>query len=239
MSRPSRKRIALAIDLYLLVAALVLAAGLCTPAERTLAESSAAAPAVPLKLPADHVYARTVSPDSAVIFSHETHVDYESNRCTGCHPKLYRILGGSPQVTHRDMDAGGSCGVCHDGKHAFDVRAKESCGSCHAGRRKAAPAVGDSTGASAGSSGPKPFAFKQGSQSPGRVTFKHETHRGNGLKCKACHASMFAMKPYVQDPKADYHERNLCGGCHDGKQSFGVEDDDKCERCHVEGKGGK
>ncbi len=240
MSRPSRKRFAFAIDPYLFSAVLVLTAVLCTPVERTLAQTSPGAPPIPLKLPADRVYAHTGSPDSVVTFSHRTHVDYESNKCTGCHPKLYRILGGSPPVTHRDMDAGASCGTCHDGKHAFDVRAKESCGSCHAGRRKASAAPGDSaaTGGAA-FTGPKPFVFKSSSQSPGTVTFRHETHRGNGIACKVCHASTFAMKPYVQDPKADYHERRLCGGCHDGKQTFSVEDDAKCERCHVEGKGGK
>jgi c(7)-type cytochrome triheme protein len=35
------------------------------------------------------------------------------------------------------------------------------------------------------------------------------------------------------------HEPSACGLCHDGKQSFSVEDDDKCVHCHVEGKGGK
>lgn len=243
MSRPSRTRFATAIETILFSAVPVLAAVLSFTFARAEVPTPAAAPAataaIPLKLPPDRVYAKSVGPDSAVTFSHATHVDYESNRCTGCHPKLYKILGPSPQSTHRAMDAGGSCGACHDGKHAFDVRAKESCVSCHAGRRKAVPASSDSSGAAAGFSGPKPFVFKRSSASPGVVTFRHETHKGSGLKCGSCHSKLFAMKPYVQDPNADYHERALCGGCHDGKQSFGVEDDARCERCHVEGKGGK
>jgi c(7)-type cytochrome triheme protein len=245
MSRPSRNRFASAIETILLSVVPVVAAVMILAAVRANAQAPAAAPAaepaVPLKLPADRVYAKSVSPDSAVTFSHASHVNYESNRCTGCHPKLYRILGPSPAISHREMNAGGSCGTCHDGKHAFDVRAKESCGSCHAGRRKAAPASSDSAGAApAGFSGPKPFAFKHSSASPGFVTFRHETHGGKAqLKCGACHSKLFAMKPLAQDPNADYHARTLCGACHDGKQSFGVEDDAACERCHKEGKAGQ
>jgi c(7)-type cytochrome triheme protein len=240
MSRPSRKRFAATLETILPVALLVVATALCTQAARVLAaEGPSASSSVPLKLPPDRVYADSIGPDSAVTFSHGSHVEYESNRCTGCHTKLFRILGPSPRFTHREMNDGGSCGACHDGKHAFDVRAKESCISCHAGRRRAPPANADGTGlAPATFSGPQPFAFKRGSQSPGQVTFRHETHGGK-LKCNSCHSKLFAMKPLAQNPNADYHERALCGACHDGKQSFGVEDDSKCERCHVEGKAGK
>lgn len=240
MSTPSRKRIATTIDPILFLCLLALAAFLALTAPGAGAqEPTTAAPPIPLKLPPDRIYAGSVSPDSAVTFSHATHVDYENNRCTGCHTKLYRILGPSPKNTHADMDRGGSCGSCHDGTHAFDVRAKESCVSCHAGRRKAAPAGSDSTATAPGAfSGPKPFVFKSGSASPGVVTFRHETHRGKTMTCKSCHSKLFSMKPYQQDANADYHERSLCGGCHDGKQSFGVEDDEACARCHKEG-GGK
>lgn len=240
MSPSSRKRIVASTAPILLISLLVSVALFASAAQRARAgEPAPATPAIPLKLPADRVYAESVGADSAVTFSHATHVDYENNRCTGCHTKLYRILGPSPRSTHEDMDRGGSCGSCHDGKHAFDVRAKESCVSCHAGRRKPSAAGADSTGAAPGAfSGPKPFVFKSGSASPGVVTFRHDTHRGKSLGCKSCHSKLFTMKPYTQDSNADYHESSLCGGCHDGKQSFGVEDDDACAKCHVEG-GGK
>jgi c(7)-type cytochrome triheme protein len=245
MSRPSRNRFASAIETILLSAVPVVAVVMLFAAGGAIAQAPdappATEPAVPLKLPADRVYATSVGPDSAVTFSHQSHVNYESNRCTGCHPKLYRILGPTPAFSHREMNAGGSCGTCHDGKHAFDVRAKESCLSCHAGRRKAASAISDSAGsAPATFSGPKPFSFKRSNASPGFVTFRHETHGGKAkLGCSACHSKLFAMKPLSQDPNADWHARTLCGSCHDGKQSFGVEDDSKCERCHVEGKASK
>lgn len=240
MSQSHSSRFAPSYETILSLATAVLVAILLSTAARApAAEPAGGEPAIPLKLPPDRVYADSVGPDSAVTFRHATHVEYESNRCTGCHPKLYRILGPSPRNTHRDMDRGGSCGACHDGKHAFDVRAKESCVSCHAGRRAAAAAGPDSASATPPSfSGPKPFVYKQGSASPGVVTFRHETHRGS-MKCGACHPKYFPMKAVPQDPNADWHAKSLCGGCHDGKQSFGVEDDAACERCHKEGKGGK
>jgi c(7)-type cytochrome triheme protein len=237
MSSPFRNQFAAVVETILSFAAVSLVAAVAfAAAPAPLANSSAA----PLHLPPDRVYAGPGGPDSAVVFSHATHVEYESRRCTGCHPKLFRILGPSPRSTHRDMDQGLSCGACHDGKHAFDVRAKESCNSCHAGRRRATPATSDSAGVARPTfSGPKPFAFERSSESPGQVTFRHETHGGRSLKCGACHAKFFAMKPLVRSPDADYHARTLCGGCHDGGQSFSVEDDGKCQRCHVEGKAGK
>jgi len=241
MSQASPRRFAPACEPFLFFATVVLVAILSTMAARAAAAQPAKAPAdIPLKLPPDRIYAGSVGPDSAVTFSHATHVEFEGNTCTGCHPKLYRILGPSPRNTHRDMDQGGSCGSCHDGKHAFDVRAKESCLSCHAGRRVAKAASPDSAGAAPPApSGPKPFVYKQGSASPGVVTFRHETHRGKALKCNSCHPKLFPMKAVPQDPNADWHARTLCGACHDGKQSFGVEDDEACEKCHKEGGGGR
>jgi c(7)-type cytochrome triheme protein len=222
-------------------AALLLVALALAPEPRLAgAAPDAATPAIPLKLPPDRVYADSVGPDSAVTFSHATHVDYESSRCTGCHPKLFRILGPPARTTHGEMDGGASCGACHDGKHAFDVRAKESCVSCHAGSRKSAVTGPDGPGtAPPAFTGPKPFVFKSGSASPGVVTFRHETHRGDSMRCGSCHPKYFPMKAVPQDPNADWHETARCGGCHDGKQSFGVEDDAACEKCHKEGKAGK
>ena len=81
--------------------------------------------------------------DSAVVFSHETHFALAGNRCTGCHPQPYRMLTPVHRVSHREMNAGGSCGTCHDGKHAFGVRDGESCGLCHSGRPTTQLAAGD------------------------------------------------------------------------------------------------
>lgn len=241
MPKANRNRSSYGRETFLLLAAL-LVTGLALAPEARLARAGAdaQAPGIPLKLPPDRVYADSVAADSAVTFSHATHVEYESGRCTGCHPRLYRILGPSPRTTHREMDGGGSCGTCHDGKHAFDVRAKESCVSCHAGSRKQAATGPEGPGATPPAfSGPKPYIFKSGSASPGVVTFRHETHRSDAMRCGSCHPKLFPMKAVPQDPNADWHETARCGGCHDGKQSFGVEDDASCEKCHKEGKAGK
>lgn len=202
-------------------------------------EPQAAPSSVELRLPPDIVFSRGIRADSAVVFSHATHVEYESRRCTGCHIKLFRILNTTHATSHRDMNAGASCGACHDGKHAFDVRATESCGSCHGGR-KAAPAA--TAGGAAGKSpaafaGPGPFAFKQGGESPGRVTFRHATHLGKAMTCRTCHPKPFAMHGTAPLPDGGMHTPGACGMCHDGKKSFSVEDDSKCVRCHAEGSG--
>jgi len=198
-----------------------------------------APPPVDLKLPPDIVYDRVVRADSAVVFSHWSHVDYESYRCTGCHPKLFHMLNTTRRASHREMNHGGSCGACHDGKHAFDVRDTESCSSCHAGRSRAGTAAGDSTAGHARGSfkGPGPFSFKPGSDSPGLVTFRHATHLGKQLVCRSCHPKPFPMKGVGALSPAGMHDPGACGMCHDGKKSFSVEDDTKCDRCHVEGKG--
>lgn len=205
-----------------------------------LAGSTGVAPVVDLKLPADIVFDRVVGPDSAVVFRHTTHVDYEGNRCTGCHSKLFKLLAPTRRVTHRQMDARGSCGSCHDGKHAFDTRASESCRSCHAGRSAVAAAAPGAPGqAPAAFKGPAPIAYKAAEGSPGPVTFRHASHLGKGTTCKSCHPKPFAMKSAGARPDGAMHEGSACGMCHDGRKSFGTEDDKACGKCHSEGKGSR
>lgn len=201
----------------------------------------ALAQAPELRLPPDIVYDRVVGADSAVVFRHASHVDYEGNRCTGCHPRLFHMLRPTHRLAHRDFEKAGACGACHDGKHAFDVRATESCGSCHAGRRAAAAAAADTSGGRAADAfkGPKAFAFARGGDSPGTVTFRHATHLGKSMTCRTCHPRPFAMAGTAPLPDGAMHAPSACGKCHDGKQGFSVEDADACTRCHVEGKGAK
>jgi hypothetical protein len=35
-------------------------------------------------------------------------------------------------------------------------------------------------------------------------------------------------------PGGGMHEKDACGGCHDGKKSFATDDPDACTRCHHE-----
>jgi c(7)-type cytochrome triheme protein len=88
---------------------------------------------------------------------------------------------------------------------------------------------------------PDPFAFPQGKDSPGVVTFDHAKHKAAGVdKCTACHTKVFKMKKgqtgalTMEKMKAG----EQCGACHDGKAQVGtktvftVTDKDKCAACH-------
>ena len=223
------------------IAAILVTLVACAAAARATT-SAAPRPAIEMKLPPDIVFDRVVGVDSAVVFRHSTHVEYEGNLCTGCHPKLYRLLTPTRRVSHREMDARGSCGTCHDGKHAFDTRATGSCASCHAGRRARVGAAANGVMANGAEArpvsfkGPAPIVYRAGDSSPGVVTFRHATHLGAGANCRTCHPKPFAMASAGARPDGAMHEGSACGTCHDGKRSFGTEDDRACARCHVERK---
>lgn len=64
-----------------------------------------------------------------VVFSHENHVAGLGLSCTDCHAHLFLTKGKRTHVTMAQMRKGKSCGACHNGKRAFDV--KGNCGNCH------------------------------------------------------------------------------------------------------------
>jgi c(7)-type cytochrome triheme protein len=66
---------------------------------------------------------------SAVIFSHDAHVTKHKQKCGGCHYKIFTTTAQRKDVTMAEMQKGRSCGVCHNGQQAFDVKAH--CNSCH------------------------------------------------------------------------------------------------------------
>jgi len=63
----------------------------------------------------------------AVKFSHEFHT--KSFACTDCHTTLFAMRKGKSKMTMDAMNAGGSCGKCHNGTVATPV---SECGKCHA-----------------------------------------------------------------------------------------------------------
>jgi c(7)-type cytochrome triheme protein len=221
------------IGLPVLVAWLVAVASPCYPAP-----PGGPRPASPaLRLPADLEYARTIGPDSVVTFSHDTHVAFAGNRCLGCHPAPFRMLSPSHRTSHAEMRSGGSCGICHDGKHAFGVADLSACQTCHAGRRDRTLAVADRA-AGAGRSVsrrklPRDLPFVRGESSPGLVTFRHGSHVTTAATCVTCHPTPFAMKGSGGRPGGAMHEPGACGGCHDGRRAFGVENPEACSRCHA------
>ena len=179
-----------------------------------------------------------VKADSVVTFSHVTHVGFAGNTCTGCHPKPFHMLHPTHRVSHSIMDAGGSCGMCHNDKQAFGTKDRTSCGTCHAGRTGRALAVKDSSGATVASAaprkGPKAHVYPSGESSPGSVTFRHEAHLKRGETCATCHPKPFSMHFTTPQAGGAMHEKTACGACHNGAKSFGTEDPAACNRSHVE-----
>lgn len=81
---------------------------------------------------------------------------------------------------------------------------------------------------------PKEAALPQGTDSPGVVAFRHESHVDAARPdCTGCHPGTFRIlkstkaKPITH---ADMEKGRACGSCHDGKAAFGLADD--CAACH-------
>jgi len=83
-----------------------------------------------MRLPADLVYSKADGSPGKVVFSHEFHVAL-SDKCTVCHGDLFRMLRPTRTVTHPDMEAGRSCGACHNGSMAFGPGDPATCDRCH------------------------------------------------------------------------------------------------------------
>jgi len=211
----------------------VLAVLLCTSLSTralTQAIDSTTAP-TELRLPPDIPYRDHVSPDSTVVFRHSTHFELSGRKCTGCHPRPFLMLSPTHRTSHVEMNVGGSCGRCHDGHRAFGVRDPSSCLSCHSGRSTRQEVV--ASGPARRQSGvPPPNVYARSPASPGRVTFRHESHLRGGVSCASCHPETFGMRSLAM-PAAAMHERAACGKCHDRTTAFGVEDAERCARCHV------
>jgi c(7)-type cytochrome triheme protein len=190
---------------------------------------------VPVKLPAPIIYELAAGSDSAVTFRHDTHDVLAGKKCLRCHPEPFRMLAPTRRILHADMESGGSCGRCHDGRAAFGVTDSSSCLVCHAGRAKASLAGRTPAGPVAGVAPrplPRPLEFKRGESSPGPVRFRHETHVQADGACRPCHPGPFRMKATGGIPGGAMHESGSCGSCHDGTTAFAVADADACGRCH-------
>lgn len=66
---------------------------------------------------------------SNVLYSHDTHAGKMGIKCRECHPAIFKMAEGYGKTTMADMEKGQSCGFCHNGKRAFDV--KTGCPKCH------------------------------------------------------------------------------------------------------------
>ena len=64
-----------------------------------------------------------------VVFSHDNHVGGVGLKCTDCHDSIYVTKEKHKTASMAQMREGESCGACHNGKKAFDVKA--DCNKCH------------------------------------------------------------------------------------------------------------
>ncbi len=75
----------------------------------------------------------------------------------------------------------------------------------------------------------------QSPDSPGKVTFLHESHMGDRPDCTRCHPKLFSIvKQAKRSPERTITHKKMekgaqCGACHNGKVSFGFDD---CSACH-------
>lgn len=82
---------------------------------------------------------------------------------------------------------------------------------------------------------PEGLPLPKGTDSPGQVTFNHETHvDGERPSCTSCHPREFRMLKATRRAAithAEMEKGRFCGSCHDGKKAFAMDD---CTFCHQE-----
>lgn len=78
---------------------------------------------IPLKTSQAQMEAKGLAP---VLFPHWVHRLYYD--CTACHPGVFPMKRAD-SMTKSKIFEGRQCGVCHNGKLAFDAR--KNCSSCH------------------------------------------------------------------------------------------------------------
>ena len=90
----------------------------------------------------------------------------------------------------------------------------------------------DITIAKAAFVGPAEIVFPAGSD-VGPVAFRHESHVDlDAPNCVTCHTGKFELlsRSKSSSPMEDRHSKQQCGGCHNGKDAFSMEED--CTYCH-------
>jgi c(7)-type cytochrome triheme protein len=67
-----------------------------------------------------------------VLFQHEYHVNLKGTKCNSCHYKPFAMSGNAPyKMDMKTLTKGEFCGICHDGKKAFDLKTPANCKKCH------------------------------------------------------------------------------------------------------------
>jgi c(7)-type cytochrome triheme protein len=89
---------------------------------------------------------------------------------------------------------------------------------------------------------PVDLEYPPGDESPGVVEFSHTAHVDEEEPdCAVCHRQAFPLvrrmgffAPRMRWSGEQLHEEAWCGMCHDGDESFAVDDEEECESCHME-----
>ncbi len=66
-----------------------------------------------------------------VVFSHAAHVRKQKIQCDGCHYRIFQMAKGSYTMNMKKIAGGKFCGVCHNGRKAFDAMDQKNCQRCH------------------------------------------------------------------------------------------------------------
>ncbi|MBT0662974.1 cytochrome C [Geobacter pelophilus] len=137
-------------------------------------------------------------------FSHQIHTSVY--KCDDCHNKVFTTGVAAKRYSMSQMEAGKSCGACHNDKDAFTAAA--NCTRCH-------PV--------------KDIPYKNWGG-----LFKHSVHI-TLYRCNRCHDSIFVAGPGRRSyTMPDMESGKSCGACHDGKEAFSVKKD--CDKCHPQTK---
>lgn len=126
-----RAGVSLALGASIVVVGLLLIPSPARGAQR------AAPDGVEVRLPPDLVFKQTVGDSAAVVFRHPTHAAFSGGQCVTCHPQPFKILHPTHRTSHAEMNAGRSCGICHNGRQAFGVGDGAQCARCHTAGRAA------------------------------------------------------------------------------------------------------
>jgi c(7)-type cytochrome triheme protein len=92
---------------------------------------------------------------------------------------------------------------------------------------------------------PDDYTFESGEDSPGEVTFSHDTHASYfNNNCMMCHSTTWSMLTPATPKEGQLtyerlHEEDLCYSCHNGEEHeelgmeiFSTQDFESCENCH-------
>ncbi len=89
--------------------------------------------AAAMPLPPNFTFAKAANSPGTVTFGHQRHADAKITNCMDCHApgKFQMKKGATADLTMAAMNAGKSCGTCHNGQKAFSVKDAANCSKCH------------------------------------------------------------------------------------------------------------